>query len=93
MRIHSRQTDRRRSSAVRFQNTIGEFLRLSRLEALAHEDRDNGRAENCNKHRPPLSARRSSLDNLLKNRSAAKWVIGWKRSTTTNTADDLANDS
>src|SRR5437867_2189565 len=64
MRIRSKQRDRHRSSDGPFRNTIPEFLRPSRPASHAQSDRDGARAENCSTPRPPLSARRSSLDNL-----------------------------
>src|SRR5438128_9985668 len=63
MRTHSRQTGHRRSSAARFQNTIPESLRPSRLAALAREDLDNGPAESCSTPHLPLSPRQGSCDN------------------------------
>src|SRR5258705_13321666 len=70
MRIRSKQKDRLRSSGGPFRNTIPEFLRQSRLVSHAESDRHVSLAENCSTRRPPLSARRSSLDSLREARPA-----------------------
>src|SRR5947208_1703588 len=64
MRIRSRQRDRHHSSGGPFRNTIPEFLRPCRPASHGQSDRDGARAENCSRHRPPLSGPRSFLDNL-----------------------------